>query len=155
VFTENPQLALDAGADYAGLGDILKKIQDDNWMDFDVALSTTSAMKEVRNVARVLGPRGLMPNPKSGTVTDDIVEGIRMVRAGRVEFKMDKTANVAVVIGKKSFTAEQLMGNAVKVIEEVRKARPASFKGHYVKSATLASTMSPGIPLLVKEFFSL
>jgi large subunit ribosomal protein L1 len=155
VFTENPQLALDAGADYAGLGDILKKIQDENWMDFDVALSTTSAMKEVRNVARVLGPRGLMPNPKSGTVTDDIVEGVRMVRAGRVEFKMDKTANVAVVIGKKSFTAEQLMGNAAKVIEEVRKARPASFKGHYVKSVTLASTMSPGIPLLVKEFFSL
>jgi len=152
VFTENPKAALEAGADYAGLADLMKKIQEDNWMDFDVALATTTAMKEVRGLARILGPRGLMPNPKSGTVTDDVAEGIRLVKAGRVEFKMDKTANVAIIIGKRSFAPEQLLENASKVVEEVRKARPAAFKGQFINAVSVSSTMSPGIQLVGKEF---
>ncbi len=146
VFTENPAEALKAGADIAGLDDILTKIQD-GWMDFDVALSTTSAMKQVRTVARVLGPRGLMPNPKSGTVTDDIPAGITAVKAGRVEFKMDKTGNVAIVIGKRSFTSKQLTENAQAAIDVLVRARPESVKGRFIKSLTLSSTMSPGVKL--------
>ena len=103
VFTDNPKAALDAGADYAGLQDLMQKIQE-GWLDFDVAIATTEAMKTVRTIARVLGPKGLMPNPKSGTVTDDIPAGIKAVKAGRVEFKMDKAANIGVGIGKRSFT---------------------------------------------------
>jgi len=144
VFTENPAEALEAGADEAGLDDLIEKVTG-GWTDFDVAISTTSAMKSVRKVARVLGPRGLMPNPKSGTVTDDIAEGIKLVKAGRVEFKMDKTANVAVVIGKRSFTAEQIVENAEAAIGALVEARPASHKGKYLKSITLSATMSPGI----------
>ena len=146
VFTENPAEALEAGADEAGLDDLIEKVTG-GWVDFDVAISTTSAMKSVRKVARVLGPRGLMPNPKSGTVTDDIAEGIKLVKAGRVEFKMDKTANVAVVIGKRSFTPEQVAENAEAAIKALVDARPDSHKGRYIKSITMSATMSPGIPV--------
>ena len=104
-------------------------------------------MKSVRKVARVLGPRGLMPNPKSGTVTDDIAEGIKLVKAGRVEFKMDKTANVAIVIGKRSFTPEQVVENAQAAIKALTDARPAGIKGKFVKSFALSATMSPGISI--------
>ncbi len=146
VFTANAQEALDAGADHAGLDDLIKKIVEDNWMDFDVAIATPDAMKEVRKAARVLGPRGLMPNPKSGTVTDDIAKGIQEVKAGRVEYKMDKTANLAVVVGKRSFTAEQLVENATTALNTIVKARPESFKGGaFIKSVTISSTMSPGV----------
>ncbi|HCJ12562.1 MAG: 50S ribosomal protein L1 [Verrucomicrobia bacterium GWF2_51_19] len=151
VFTEDPEAAIKAGADFAGLADMIQKVQE-GWMDFDVALSTTTAMKEVRNVARVLGPRGLMPNPKSGTVTDDIAAGVHAVKAGRVEFKMDKTGNVSVIIGKRSFTPEALMENAKQAIDIMGKARPESLKGKYICSMTLTATMSPGIPLDSKEF---
>jgi len=144
VFTENPEEALAAGADEAGLEDLIEKVTG-GWTDFDVAISTTSAMKSVRKVARVLGPRGLMPNPKSGTVTDDIAEGIKLVKAGRVEFKMDKTANVAVVIGKRSFTAEQIVDNAEAAIAALNEARPQRATGKFIKSLALSSTMSPGI----------
>jgi large subunit ribosomal protein L1 len=146
VFTENPAEALEAGADEAGLDELIEKVTG-GWIDFDVAISTTSAMKSVRKVARVLGPRGLMPNPKSGTVTDDIAEGIKLVKAGRVEFKMDKTANVAVVIGKRSFTPEQVVENAEAAIKALTDARPASHKGKFVKSFALSATMSPGIKI--------
>lgn len=146
VFTENPAEALEAGADEAGLDELIEKVTG-GWIDFDVAISTTSAMKSVRKVARVLGPRGLMPNPKSGTVTDDIAEGIKLVKAGRVEFKMDKTANVAVVIGKRSFTSEQVVENAEAAIKALTDARPASHKGKFVKSFALSATMSPGIKI--------
>ena len=133
VFTDNPKAALDAGADHAGLQDMMAKINE-GWLDFDVALSTTEAMKTVRTIARVLGPKGLMPNPKSGTVTDDLVNGIKAVKAGRVEFKMDKTCNIGVGIGKRSFTPAQIIENALAVIDAVGKAKPASFKGHYIKT---------------------
>lgn len=146
VFTENPQQALDAGAEYAGLKDLLEKIQG-GWMDFDVAISTVSAMKDVRNVARVLGPRGLMPNPKSGTVSDDVVTAINDVKAGRVEYKMDKTANLAVVVGKRSFSNDKLAQNAQAAIQSIVDAKPENVKGHYIKSITLTATMAPGLRL--------
>lgn len=149
VFTEKPEEALAAGADFAGLSDLIAKVQE-GWCDFDVAVSTTSAMKEVRQVARVLGPRGLMPNPKSGTVTDDVAKTIQEVKAGRVEFKMDKTANMTVIVGKRSFSTEQLVANANAAVDAVLKACPASFKGKFIDSASLSSTMSPGIALELK-----
>ena len=145
VFTENPQEALAAGADAAGLNDLIDKVLG-GWMDFDVAVSTTPAMKDVRKVARVLGPRGLMPNPKSGTVTDDVPRTLAEVKAGRVEFKMDKTANVVIVVGKKSFAADKLQANIAAALGALAKAQPAGFVGpRFVKSVTLSSTMSPGI----------
>ena len=110
-------------------------------------------MKQVRTLARVLGPKGLMPNPKSGTVTDDIPAGIKAVKAGRVEFKMDKSANIGVGIGKRSFTAEQIVENAQAVIEAIGKARPATFKGTgYINSISLSSSMSPGVRIASGEF---
>ena len=117
-----------------------------------VAIATTEAMKQVRTLARVLGPKGLMPNPKSGTVTDDIAAGIKAVKAGRVEFKVDKTANIGVGVGKRSFTADQITENVAAVLEAIGKAKPAAFKGHYIKSVTLSSSMSPGVKLATTEF---
>ena len=146
VFTENPEGAISQGADFAGLEDMITKVKD-GWTDFDVALSTTSAMKEVRSVARVLGPRGLMPTPKAGTVTDNLEEAIKEVKAGRVEFKMDKTGALAVVIGKRSFSSEQLIDNAQAAISAVSTARPEGFKGRFIKSAHISSTMSPSLRL--------
>ena len=152
VFTDNPAAALAAGADTAGLADIMTKINE-GWLDFDVAIATTEAMKQVRTLARVLGPKGLMPNPKSGTVTDDIAAGIKAVKAGRVEFKMDKAAIIGVGVGKRSFTPAQILENALSVIEAVGKAKPASFKGGiFIKSITLSSSMSPGVTLSSSEF---
>ena len=146
VFTENPDEATRLGADHAGLDDLIKKIKD-GWVDFDVALSTTSAMKSVRSIARVLGPRGLMPTPKAGTVTDNLEEAIKDVKAGRVEFKMDKTGAMAVLIGKRSFSTEQLVENANSAIQAVTSSRPEGFKGRFVKSAHVSSTMNPSLKL--------
>jgi len=151
VFTDNPKAALEAGADHAGLQDLMAKIQE-GWLDFDVAIATTEAMKTVRTIARVLGPKGLMPNPKSGTVTDDISAGIKAVKAGRVEFKMDKAANVGVGIGKRSFNAAQILENAAAVLEAVGKAKPASFKGRYIVTLALSSSQSPGIRIAGSEY---
>ena len=151
VFTDNPKVALDAGADFAGLQDLMAKIQG-GWMEFDVAIATTEAMKTVRTIARVLGPKGLMPNPKSGTVTDDIPAGIKAVKAGRVEFKMDKAANIGVGIGKRSFTPAQILENAQSVLDAVGKAKPATFKGHYIKTCALTATMSPSVHIAATEF---
>jgi large subunit ribosomal protein L1 len=151
VFTDNVKAALDAGADTAGLQDIMAKITE-GWLDFDVAIATTEAMKTVRSLARVLGPKGLMPNPKSGTVTDDIPAGIKAVKAGRVEFKMDKTANIGVGVGKRSFTAEQILENATAVIEAISKAKPASFKGVYIKTIAISSSQSPAVHVVASEY---
>jgi len=133
-----------AGADHSGLDDLIAKVKD-GWTDFDVALSTTDAMKSVRSIARVLGPRGLMPTPKAGTVTDNIAEAITAVKAGRVEFKMDKTGALAVIVGKRSFTTEQLSDNANAAIDAVVSARPTGFKGKFIKSVYISSTMSPSV----------
>jgi large subunit ribosomal protein L1 len=152
VFTDDPKKALDAGADHAGLQDMMAKINE-GWLDFDVAIATTEAMKTVRTLARVLGPKGLMPNPKAGTVTDDVAAGIKAVKAGRVEFKMDKTANIGVGIGKRSFTPQQIQENATTVLEAVGKAKPNSFKGgQFIKSVAISSSMSPSVKISSTEF---
>ena len=151
VFTDDPAKALAAGADFAGLTDMMAKVTE-GWLDFDVAIATTEAMKSVRSLARILGPKGLMPNPKSGTVTDDIAAGIKAVKAGRVEFKVDKTANIGVGVGKRSFSVEQILENAASVLEAIGKAKPAAFKGHYIKTLTISSSMSPGVKIASTEF---
>lgn len=151
VFTDAPEVALKAGADEAGLAELMKKVSE-GYLDFDVAIATTEAMKQVRTLARVLGPKGLMPNPKSGTVTDDIPAGIKAVKAGRVEFKMDKAANIGVGIGKRSFTSAQILENAQAVLEAISKAKPSSFKGNYIKTVAISSSMSPGVRVASTEF---
>ena len=150
VFTENPDEALKAGADKAGFEDLIKEVSD-GFLDFDVAISTTSAMKEVRKVARVLGPKGLMPNPKSGTVTDDVAAVIKEVKAGRVEFKMDKTSNMSVIIGKRSFDADKLAENAKVVLDSVVAARPEAIKGKFINSIAISATMSPSVKVALSE----
>ena len=154
VFTDKPDDALAAGAEHAGLEDLIKKVQD-GWTAFDVAIATPEAMKQVRTIARVLGPRGLMPNPKSGTVTNDISDAIQAVKAGRVEFKMDKTGSMAVVVGKRSFSKQQIVENAQAALEEIGKSRPDGFKGRFIKSISISSTMSPGIRLDNSHYSSL
>ena len=152
VFTDDAPKAIAAGADHAGLQDMMTKINE-GWLDFDVAIATTEAMKTVRTIARVLGPKGLMPNPKSGTVTDDIPAGIKAVKAGRVEFKMDKACNIGVGIGKRSFTTAQIIENAAVVIDAIGKAKPSTFKGsNYIKTVALSSSMSPGVHVASAEF---
>ena len=150
VFTEHAETALAAGADKAGLDDLIKEIEG-GWLDFDVAVATTSAMKEVRKLARVLGPRGLMPNPKSGTVTDDVESAIKEVKGGRVEYKMDKTANLVVVVGKRSFDAEKLLENTKAALASVVAARPEVIKGKFINSISLSSTMSPSVKVSLSE----
>ncbi len=152
AFTENPAEALAAGADFAGLADLIAKVNG-GFLDFDVAISTTSAMKDVRQVARVLGPKGLMPNPKSGTVSDDLARTIKEVKAGRVEFKMDKTGSVVIVIGKKSFSSQQLSENAQAALAALVKAQPAGFAGgRFIRSITISASMSPGVGVDLKPF---
>ena len=140
-----------AGAEYVGFEDMIKKCQD-GWADFDVAVATPEAMVEVRKLGKVLGPRGLMPNPKTGTVTDDTAKAVKEVKAGRVEFKIDKAGNVHVPVGKLSFAANQIEENARAVIEAVTKARPHSVKGVYIHSCTISATMSPPVRVDVREF---
>lgn len=140
-----------AGAEFVGYEDLIKKCQE-GWADFDVAIATPEAMTEVRKLGKVLGPKGLMPNPKTGTVTDDTAKAVKEVKAGRVEFKIDKAGNVHVPIGKASFTADQIVENARAVVDAVIKARPAAVKGTYIHSCTLSATMSPPVRVDLKEF---
>jgi large subunit ribosomal protein L1 len=140
-----------AGAEYVGFEDMIKKCQD-GWSDFDVAIATPEAMGEVRKLGKVLGPRGLMPNPKTGTVTDDTARAVKEVKAGRVEFKIDKAGNIHVPVGKASFNTTQIEENARSVIDAVVKARPHSVKGTYLQTCTLSATMSPPVRVDLKEF---
>src|SRR5499425_1560350 len=140
-----------AGAEYVGYDEMIKKCNE-GWADFDVAIATPEAMAEVRKLGKVLGPRGLMPNPKTGTVTEDTAKAVKEVKAGRVEFKIDKAGNIHVPVGKASFTSTQIEENARAVIDAVVKARPNSVKGIYIQSCTLSATMSPPVPLDTKEF---
>jgi large subunit ribosomal protein L1 len=147
VFTAEPDVAKAAGADEAGLEDLIAKITE-GWLDFDVAVATPAAMKEVRKIAKILGPKGLMPNPKSGTVTDDVAAAVKTIKlGGRVEFKMDKTGNVAVIVGKRSFSPEDLAENINATIAEIAKAKPADIKTRFVKSMSISSSMSPSVRL--------
>jgi large subunit ribosomal protein L1 len=143
--------AQEAGAEYVGFEDLLKKVQS-GFADFDVAIATPAAMTEVRKLGKVLGPRGLMPNPKTGTVSDDTAKAVQEVKAGRVEFKLDKNGNIAVPVGKFSFTEAQLLDNGRAVIDAVVKSRPATAKGAFVESVTLAATMLPGIQVDAAPF---
>src|SRR6516164_11019948 len=140
-----------AGAEYVGFDDMIKKCNE-GWADFDVAIATPEAMVEVRKLGKVLGPRGLMPNPKTGTVTDDTAKAVKEVKAGRVEFKVDKGGNVHVPIGKASFPATQIEENARAVIEAVAKSKPSSAKGVFILTCTISATMSPPVSVDVKEF---
>ncbi|MBU61550.1 MAG: 50S ribosomal protein L1 [Opitutae bacterium] len=146
VFTEKPDEAKSAGADIVGLEDLVSKVKD-GWCDFDVAIATPEAMKQVRSVARILGPRGLMPTPKAGTVTDDVNSAVQAVKAGRVEFKMDKTGALAVIVGKRSFSPTQLIENTLEAIKSIAGVRPEGLKGRYIRRMSISSTMSPGISL--------
>ena len=153
VFAEgaSAQAARDAGAEFVGFKDMIEKCNQ-GFQDFDVAVSTPAAMAEVRKLGKVLGPRGLMPNPKTGTVTDDTAKAVREVKAGRVEFKLDKGGNVAVPVGKFSFPEQQLAENGAAVIEAVVKARPATAKGVFVENVTLSATMLPGLKVDASSF---
>ena len=151
---EKEREAREAGADYVGAEDLVEKIQG-GWLEFDTAVATPDLMGQVGRLGKILGPRGLMPNPKVGTVTFDIARAVREVKAGKVEFKVDKAGNVHVPIGKKSFSAAQLAANAQAVLEALVKAKPAAAKGQYLRSITVATTMSPGVPVDVQHVANL
>jgi len=145
------QQAKDAGADIVGLEDLLEKIKG-GWLDFDVLIATPDAMKKVRTLGRVLGPRGLMPNPKTGTVTNDTAAAVQQAKAGRIEYRADRTGCIHVPIGKVSFSPEKLEENAMAVVRTVERARPPVAKGVYMLSVTICSTMSPGIKVDPRSF---
>ena len=146
---EHADEAKAAGADFVGLDDLIEKITKDGWTDFDVAIATTEAMKSVRKCARVLGPRGLMPNPKTGTVTDDTATAVKEAKGGKVDFRMDKTGNLAVIAGKRSFDDAALVGNIKAIVSAVNSAKPASVKGVFIKGMSISSTMGVGVPVIV------
>jgi LSU ribosomal protein L1P len=139
--------AEEAGADFFGEDDMIDKIQKENWFDFDIMIATPDMMGKVGRLGRVLGPKGLMPNPKSGTVTMDIAKAVADTKAGKVEYRLDKTNIIHVIIGKASFTEEALKENLTVLLDTVKKAKPAASKGQYFRSVTLASTMSPGVKI--------
>ncbi len=142
--------ARNAGADVVGFEDLVEKVKG-GWLDFDVAIATTDAMKEVRKLGKVLGPRGLMPNPKTGTVSDDTASAVKQYKAGMVEFRMDKQGNVHVPFGKLSFEATKLVENAQAALDALRAARPAAAKGIFIKKCSVSSTMGVGLKLNITE----
>ena len=143
---ERAQEALDAGADEVGGDELIEKVQG-GYTDFDVAVATPDMMGKVGRLGRVLGLRGLMPNPKTGTVTMDVAKAVKEIKGGRIEFRVDKHSNLAFIVGKTNFTAEQLAENYRAVFDEIIRLKPASSKGRYIKKATVSTTMGPGIPL--------
>ena len=149
VFAENAKAdeAQAAGADFVGAEELVPKIQNEGWLDFDVVVATPDMMGVVGRLGRVLGPKGLMPNPKAGTVTMDVTKAIQEIKAGKIEYRLDKTNIIHVPIGKASFTEEQLADNFQTLIDAINKARPAAVKGQFLKSVTLAPTMGPGVKL--------
>jgi large subunit ribosomal protein L1 len=144
--------ATEAGADFVGGEEMVTKIQNEGWTDYDAVIATPDMMRSVGRLGKVLGPRGLMPNPKTGTVTTDVVNAIKETKAGKVEFRVDKTGVVHVGVGKVSFATDKLFQNADSLIQAVLKAKPAAAKGKYVKSATICSTMGPGVALDVTAY---
>jgi len=144
--------ATQAGADFVGGDDMVAKIQTENWTDFDAVIATPDMMRSVGKLGKVLGPRGLMPNPKTGTVTQDIAQAVKEVKAGKVEFRVDKTGVIHVPVGKVGFETPKLLENASSLIQAVVKAKPAAAKGKYVKSVTICSTMGPGVHLDVTAY---
>ena len=141
------QEAIDAGADFVGAEELIPKIQNEGWFDYDVVVATPNMMGVVGRLGRVLGPKGLMPNPKAGTVTMDIAKAIAEIKAGKIEYRLDKTNIIHVPVGKASFTEEQLADNFQALIDAINKAKPSTLKGQYLKSVTLTSTMGPGVKI--------
>ena len=147
---DKAQEALDAGADYVGLDEYIQKIKD-GWTDIDIVITTPNIMPKVGALGRILGPRGLMPNPKTGTVTMDVAKAVQEVKAGKIDFKVDKYGIIAAGVAKVSFSPEQIFDNAKELIQTVIKLKPAAAKGTYVKSIYISSTMSPGVQIDVKS----
>ena len=141
-----------AGADYVGAEELIPKIQNEGWLDFDVVVATPDMMGVVGRLGRILGPKGLMPNPKAGTVTMDVTKAIKDIKAGKIEYRLDKTNIVHVPVGKVSFTEEALQENFNALMDAIVKARPSALKGQYLRSITLASTMGPGVKVSVAKF---
>jgi large subunit ribosomal protein L1 len=139
--------AEEAGADYVGLEQYVEKIQNENWTDFDIVIATPDVMGQVGRLGRILGPRGLMPNPKSGTVTMDVADTVKEVKAGKIDFRVDKQGNLHTTVGRVSFTEDDLAENAEAFLREIMRLRPAASKGAYVRSITMSSTMGPPIPI--------
>lgn len=148
---EKADQAKEAGADFVGAEELVQKIQSENWFDFDVIITTPDMMGVVGRIGKILGPKGLMPNPKSGTVTMDVVKAIKDTKAGKVEYRLDKTAIIHCPIGKKSFGREKLLENYEALMDAIVKAKPSAAKGQYLKSITLASTMGPGVKVAAKN----
>ena len=153
VFAKGPKAdeAQAAGADYVGAEELIPKIQNEGWLDFDVVVATPDMMGVVGRLGRILGPKGLMPNPKAGTVTMDVTKAINDIKAGKIEYRLDKTNIVHVPVGKASFTEEQLADNFQTLIDAILKAKPSTVKGAYLKSVTMTSTMGPGVKLNVAK----
>ena len=149
---EQAEQAAAAGADYVGAEELVPKIQKEGWMEFDKCVATPNMMSVVGRLGRILGPKGLMPNPKAGTVTMDVAKAVQELKAGKIEYRLDKTNIVHVPIGKASFTEEQLQENFQTLIDAIVKARPAAAKGQYIRSATITSTMGPGVKLNATKF---
>ena len=148
VFAQGPKAeeAVAAGADEVGTDELVARIQG-GWLDFDAAIATPDQMAKIGRIARILGPRGLMPNPKTGTVTMDVTKAVSEIKGGKITFRVDKHSNLHLIIGKSSFTAEQLTDNYASVLEEVLRAKPSAAKGKYLKKVTVATTMGPGVPI--------
>ncbi|MCE5306951.1 MAG: 50S ribosomal protein L1 [Acidobacteriales bacterium] len=149
---EKQKEAQDAGADFVGGEEIVHKIQQENWIDYDAVVATPDMMRLVGRLGKVLGPRGLMPNPKTGTVTVDVARAVKEVKAGKVEFRVDKSGVIHAPVGKVSFATDKLLENAQSMIQAILRAKPAAAKGKYVRSATICSTMGPGISLDVTAY---
>ena len=149
---DKAQEALDAGADYVGAEDMVTKIQKENWYDFDVVVATPDMMGVVGRLGRDLGPKGLMPNPKAGTVTMDVANAIKEIKAGKIEYRLDKSNIIHVPVGKASFTEEQLADNFQTLIDAIVKAKPAAAKGQYFRNVTITSTMGPGVKIDTTKF---
>ena len=156
VFAKNAKAeeAKAAGAEFVGAEELVPKIQNEGWLDFDVVVATPDMMGVVGRLGRVLGPKGLMPNPKAGTVTMDVTKAINDIKAGKIEYRLDKTNIIHVPVGKASFTEEQLADNFQTLMDAINKAKPATLKGAYIKSATLTSTMGPGVKLNVVKLMA-
>ena len=149
---DNAKKAVDAGADYVGDVDMLEKIEKENWFDFDVMIATPDMMPLLGKLGKILGPKGLMPNPKTGTVTVDVVKAINDVKAGRVEYRTDSFGNIHGIIGNTSFTEEKLLENLNAFMSVIVKAKPATVKGDYIKNISIATTMGPGIKIVTNSF---
>ena len=154
VFAKGAKLdeAQAAGADFVGGQELLPRIQNDGWLDFDVVVATPDMMSVVGRLGRILGPKGLMPNPKAGTVTMDVTKAINDIKAGKIEYRLDKSNIIHCPIGKASFTEEQLLENYTALVDAIVKARPAAVKGQYIKSISLATTMGPGVKVVCNRY---